>query len=302
MIGDRPASAALHAGAVAGAVADQCKLGQADRPPAAITRQAAWRIGDAGVVAAEEWLANEVPVALVYNGIAHVVMLATPCDLEDFALGFSLTEGVVEDASEVRGIEVAATGGGLELQVELASRAFAGLKGQRRQLAGRSGCGICGAESIERAIRPVVRVDHRPTVTLARVNDALAALNAAQQIRNDTGATHGAGWVDADGQLRLCREDVGRHNALDKLIGAMQRGGLATADGFVLLSSRASYEMVQKAARAGIGAVVAVSAPTALAVQVAEASGVALACWARGDRLTAYTYPDVFTRATAAAA
>jgi hypothetical protein len=140
------------------------------------------------------------------------------------------------------------------LQVEFSSRAFAGLEHQRRQLAGRTGCGICGAESIEHAVRPLARVTARPSVPLAHVNAALQALDQAQQIRNDTGATHAAGWVDAEGRLLLCREDVGRHNALDKLIGAMQRQGIDAAGGFALISSRASYEMVQKAARAGIGA------------------------------------------------
>jgi FdhD protein len=253
-----------------------------------------WRISAGGRAQAREWLAEEVPVALVYNGISHVVMLATPCDLEDFATGFSLTEGIVDSLDEIRSCEVVPVCNGIEVQVELASRAFAGLKHQRRQLAGRTGCGICGAESIERAVRPVAQLAARPKVPLAHVNAALQALDDAQQIRNDTGATHAAGWVDADGQLRLCREDVGRHNALDKLTGAMERQGITTSGGFALISSRASYEMVQKAARAGIGALVAVSAPTALAVRVAEDAGVALACWARGDRLTAYTHPEAF--------
>jgi len=281
VIDDRPASAVLNDGSGAGAAF------------AVTAARPVWRVGG-GTAQATEWLAEEVPVALVCNGIAHVVMLATPCDLEDFALGFALTEGLVDDPAEVRSVEVTQACDGIELQIELSSRAFAGLKDQRRQLAGRTGCGICGAESIERAIRPVAEVASRPAVSLARVNAALQAMDAAQSIRNDTGATHGAAWVDADGQLRLCREDVGRHNALDKLIGGMLRQGLAAEGGFALVSSRASYEMVQKAARAGIGALVAVSAPTALAVRVAEASGVALACWARGDRLTAYTFPEAF--------
>ena len=282
MIDDRPASALLDDGSGAG------------RAFAVTAARPAWRVGAGGTAEAREWLAEEVPVALVYNGISHVVMLATPCDLEDFAVGFSLTEGIVERADEVRSVEVVEACGGIEVQVEVSARAFAGLKDQRRQLAGRTGCGICGAESIERAIRPVAQVAKRPAVSLASVNAALQAMDAAQSIRNDTGATHAAGWVDADGQLRLCREDVGRHNALDKLIGGMQRKGIAPRGGFALISSRASYEMVQKAAGAGIGAVVAVSAPTALAVRVAQEAGVALACWARGDRLTAYTFPEVF--------
>lgn len=282
MIDDRPAAALLTQGAGAGDAA------------AVTASRAVWRKGSGGSEPGSEWLAEEVPVALVYNGISHVVMLATPCDLEDFAVGFSLTEGVVEAAGEVRSCEVVAACGGIELQIELSSRAFAGLKNQRRQLAGRTGCGICGAESIERAIRPVAAVAARPQVPLAHVRSALAALDDAQHIRNDTGATHAAAWVDAGGRLLLCREDVGRHNALDKLIGALQRQGLAVAGGFALVSSRASYEMVQKAARAGIGALVAVSAPTALAVRVAESAGVALACWARGDRLTAYTFQEAF--------
>ncbi len=287
MIDDRRASAVLNDGAGSGdAGFGNGRAVAASRP--------VWRVGTGGTVPATEWLAEEVPVALVYNGISHVVMLATPCDLEDFAVGFSLTEGVVEDSAEIRACEVVETCSGIELQVELSSRAFAGLKDQRRQMAGRTGCGICGAESIEQAIRPVAQVAQRPRVALARVNTALQALDTAQHIRNDTGATHAAGWIDLSGRLRLCREDVGRHNALDKLIGAMKRQRIDAAGGFALVSSRASYEMVQKTARAGVGALVAVSAPTALAVRVAQDSGVALACWARGDRLTAYTFPEAF--------
>jgi len=264
--------------------------------PAVTESQPVWRLALAGgaPVMTNEWLANEVPVALVYNGITHVVMLATPCDLEDFALGFSLSEGIIDSADELRSCEVVEGCGGLELQIEISSRAFAGLKDQRRQLAGRTGCGLCGAESLEHAMRPVAPLTQRPLVRLPHVATALDALDAAQQIRNDTGATHAAAWVDADGQLQLCREDVGRHNALDKLIGAIRRQHLATAGGFVLISSRASYEMVQKTARAGIAALVAVSAPTALAVRVASEASLALACWARGDRLTAYTHPEAF--------
>ena len=282
MINERPASAVQHDGQEAGGAF------------AVTASRRVWRVDAGGSAEAREWLAEEVPVALVYNGISHVVMLATPCDLEDFAIGFSLTEGIVESLDDIRGCEVVEACGGIELQVELSSRAFAGLKQQRRQLAGRTGCGICGAESISQAIRPTTRVAARPNVSLARVNAALQALDDAQQIRNDTGATHAAGWVDAAGRLRLCREDVGRHNALDKLIGAMQRQGIWPAGGFALISSRASYEMVHKAASAGIGALVAVSAPTALAVRVADEAGVALACWARGDRLTAYSHPEAF--------
>ncbi len=286
MIDDRPVSNLLAQADGAGVAAGSDVAVAVSRP--------VWRVGAGGGTPSSEWLAEEVPVALVYNGISHAVMLATPCDLEDFAVGFSLTEAVVDTPDEVRACEVVTVGGGLELQVELSSRAFAGLKHQRRQLAGRTGCGICGAESIEQAIRPLARVAARPRVPLTHVNAALQALDEAQQIRNDTGATHAAGWVDGDGRLLLCREDVGRHNALDKLIGAMQRQGVPVTGGFALVSSRASYEMVQKTACAGIGALVAVSAPTALAVRVAEEAGVALACWARGDRLTAYTHPEAF--------
>jgi len=286
VINDRPASTLFTDAVEADDVSGRFAV-TAARP--------AWRVERGGIATSTEWLANEIPVALVYNGISHVVMLATPCDLEDFALGFSLTEGVIDDPSEFRSCEPVAGCLGIELQVEISSRAFAALKHQRRQLAGRTGCGICGAESIEHAIRPVRPVVLRPVATLSAVNAALMALADAQQIRNDTGATHAAAWIAADGVLLLCREDVGRHNALDKLVGAMQRAAIDPGGGFALLSSRASYEMVQKASRAGIGTVVAVSAPTALAVQVAEESGVALAAWARGDRLTAYTFPEAFT-------
>jgi len=261
--------------------------------PAVTESQPVWRLAVAGgaPVMTNEWLANEVPVALVYNGITHVVMLATPCDLEDFALGFSLSEGIIDSADELRSCEVVEGCGGLELQIEISSRAFAGLKDQRRQLAGRTGCGLCGAESLEHAMRPVAPLTQRPLVRLPHVATALDALDAAQQIRNDTGATHAAAWVDADGQLQLCREDVGRHNALDKLIGAIRRQHLATAGGFVLISSRASYEMVQKAATVGIGFIAAISAPTALAIRLAQETDVTLLGFVRRQGHVVYACP-----------
>ncbi|MCK6423884.1 MAG: formate dehydrogenase accessory sulfurtransferase FdhD [Burkholderiaceae bacterium] len=238
----------------------------------------------------EEWLAEEWPVAMVYNGISHAVMLASPLDLEDFALGFSLSEGLIDRPEDLLDCEVEASGPGLALQLRVTLRCFMRLKERRRTLAGRTGCGLCGTESLSEAVRPVPRPVAPLRVPAAALQRAMAALDAAQQLQRLTGATHAAGWFDADGRLRLAREDVGRHNALDKVIGAAARAGLDPAQSFVAVTSRASYEMVYKAAHAGLGLLAAVSAPTALAVRTAEAAGLVLAGFVREDRATLYTH------------
>lgn len=236
-----------------------------------------------------ETVAEEVPVALVYNGVSHAVMLATPSDLEDFALGFSLTEGIVSRRGEVYDIAVRQTALGVEVEIDIASERFAALKARRRNLTGRTGCGLCGVESLEAAVRHPTPVASRAHVADAAILQAMSALPAHQPLHSLTGGTHAAAWADINGQVQRVREDVGRHNALDKLIGALASDDVDPTSGFVIVTSRASYEMVQKAASYGIGLLVAVSAPTAYAVRVARAAHVRLVAFARDGRFTDYS-------------
>ncbi|WP_295582646.1 formate dehydrogenase accessory sulfurtransferase FdhD [uncultured Lamprocystis sp.] len=237
---------------------------------------------------------EEVPVALVYNGISHAVMLVTPTDLEDFALGFSLGEGILTSVRELYDCECLPVRQGIECRMRVAGAPFSALKERRRTLAGRTGCGLCGVESLAALERPIVPVSvgQTCTPTARTIAGALAELPRHQPLFRLTGGGHAAAWVRADGEVRLVREDVGRHNALDKLIGALARAGLRPADGFVICTSRASYEMVQKAMSAGIGLLVAVSAPTASAIRLAQAAHISLIGFARGERMLVYTYPD----------
>ncbi|WP_332675376.1 formate dehydrogenase accessory sulfurtransferase FdhD [Aromatoleum sp.] len=252
----------------------------------------ACRLVDGETLASVENVIEEVPVALVYNGISHAVMLASPNDLEDFALGFSLSEGILQSPGELYDCEVVHSAKGIEVSLEIAAARMFGLKERRRNLAGRTGCGLCGVDSLEAAVRPPAPVAPRTAVRASAIQRALAELNAWQPLHRATGAAHAAAWADDDGKLRLVREDVGRHNALDKLAGALATRRTNTADGFALVTSRASYEMVHKAAAAGIGVLAAISAPTAFAVRVADAAHVTLIGLARTGRLTAYTHPD----------
>jgi FdhD protein len=236
-------------------------------------------------------IAREVPVALVYNGISHAVMMATPTNLEEMALGFSLSEGILERAGELYDCTIEAAPEGISVEMRIASQRLAGLQRRRRNLAGRTGCGLCGTESLAEALRPVSPVV-APLLTDAAVQRALAALRTHQPLQAATGASHGAAWCNLQGDILLLREDVGRHNALDKLIGALlQQGQDIPADGFVLVSSRASYEMVQKSCAVGIGALVAVSAPTSLAIDYAREAGQLLIGFARTGRHVIYHDP-----------
>lgn len=240
----------------------------------------------------EDQIIEEIPVALVYNGISHAVMLASPADIEDFALGFSLSEGIVEQAKEVRDMEIRSNCHGITVDLEISSQRFHALKERRRSLAGRTGCGLCGIDSIAAMgahIVPSKRCDREFRLNVDAIDESLRQLPLWQPLRTCTGASHGAAWVDLQGNIRHLREDVGRHNALDKLIGALAREGKSSSDGFVLVTSRASYEMVQKTIHAGISALVAVSAPTALAIRQAEAAGMLLVGYARDGRRVGYT-------------
>ena len=254
------------------------------------------RVRRAGTVAdTQDWLADEVPVALVFNGISHAVMLATPLDLEDFALGFGLTEGLLARPDELYDVQVRPDPAGLRVELEVSSACFARLKDKRRSMAGRTGCGLCGTESLEQVeppLRPLAACD--TPLDPAAIAGALRAMPARQALQQVTGATHAAAWCALDGSVQIVREDVGRHNALDKLVGAMVEAGVDPRDGFCCITSRASVEMVRKAVAAGITALVAVSAPTARAVDTARRAGLALAGFARRDDLVLYAHADRF--------
>lgn len=238
----------------------------------------------------EDLLALEKPVALVYNGISHAVMMASPADLEDFALGFSLSEGILANTDECYDLDIHEAPQGLTVHLTIASQRMAELKQRRRSLTGRTGCGLCGTEALEQAIRPIPSVV-APSLSDAAIQRSLQELAAHQPLLAATGASHGAAWCDAQGRIQRLREDVGRHNALDKLIGALAREALPLGEGFALVTSRASYEMVHKCASAGIGALVAVSAATALALEQAQTSGLLLAGFARPGRHLIYHRP-----------
>lgn len=231
-------------------------------------------------------LASEVPIALVFNGISHAVMMGTPSDLEDFALGFALTEGILDSAADCYGIEVrpvAAEAAGLpagmdgvEVQLDIASRCFARLKDRRRSMSGRTGCGVCGVDSftaLDLSFDPLPAHAWLTRVDAATVCAAIAGLPPLQRLNAQAGAVHAAGWAGLDGQLTDVLEDVGRHNALDKLVGRLSRTGRLGEPGFVVLSSRGSHELVRKCAKVGIAALATISAPTAMGVQMAELTG-----------------------------
>lgn len=241
---------------------------------------------------AQDWVADEVPVALEFNGISHAVMLATPLDLEDFALGFSLSEGILQSADELYAVEEEASELGITLHCRVAGAAFARLKQRRRSLAGRTGCGLCGTESLAHVARDLPLLGVGPIFGRAAISHAMAQFCAAQTLQQATGAAHAAAWCSAEGELRLLREDVGRHNALDKLIGALARQGIDAGTGFVAVTSRASFEMVQKTAAAGVPLLAAVSAPTSFAVSTAARANMTLVGFARRQDLVVYCHPE----------
>ena len=238
----------------------------------------------------------ETPVAIEINGIAYAVMMATPIDLEDFITGFMLSEGLA-DASEIGAIAVhhVEHGAGLVARVNLSAHRLAPIMERARRRLGDSSCGICGIESIEAALRPLPRLKTRNRITPQAVRLGLDALPERQTLGRQTAATHAAAYCDAGGTVLHLREDVGRHNALDKLIGALVRSGIAASDGFIIVTSRCSYELVEKVVRAGCPLLVSISAPTDLAVKRAAAAGLALAVLARGDTMLWVTQPDLET-------
>lgn len=240
-------------------------------------------------------VAEEVPVAFVYGGKPHVVMMCTPADLEDLAIGFTLSEEVVARAGEVTRVDVVRHARGIEVQMELPPDAQARIAARTRALAGRTGCGLCGIDAIDAAIRAPRPIASRATFTRGAVTRAGEALAAQQPVNNDTRAVHAAAFADASGALIVVREDVGRHNALDKVIGALARAGSDPSSGFFIVTSRASYELVQKVAVAGSPLLAAVSRPTGLAIRFAEEARLTLVGLLRGTSANVYTHPERIT-------
>ena len=237
-------------------------------------------------------IAEEVPIALVYNDRPHVVMMATPRDLDDFALGFSLSEAVIGAADEFESVQMQTLLEGIELRLRIPEARAEVLESRRRNLTGRTSCGLCGAQALEDAVRQPPAVGKGAQIDAEILQRALAQLHDRQPLNVATGATHAAAWAHADGSIALLREDVGRHNALDKLIGAMARTNENVDEGFLVVTSRASYEMVQKSATVGIALLAAISAPTALAIHLAEETGVTLIGFARAEGHVIYANPQ----------
>ncbi|WP_428485615.1 formate dehydrogenase accessory sulfurtransferase FdhD [Rhodopila sp.] len=257
--------------------------------PALSVPRLVWR-GDAAE-AGSRLVPRETPVALTYNRSTHAVMLATPADLADFAVGFSLSEGIIRHAEDIMALDIVSVPDGVELRMDLAADRLDALTRRQRRLAGPSGCGLCGLDSLAAALRPVPKVADGQGFTAGMIHTAMQSMPAAQTLNAATHAVHAAGfWTPRRGLVAL-REDVGRHNALDKLSGALACAGVPASDGLLLLSSRVSVEMVQKAATLGGSVIVAVSAPTALAIQTAERAGITLIGVARQDGFEVFTHP-----------
>jgi FdhD protein len=262
------------------------------------TSRLACRAG--GTMAANRMVPEETPVAFSYAGTTHAVMMASPADFEDFALGFSLTEGIISSPQEIEQIEVEDLGAGVDIQIRLKDQANRRFEARRRRLAGPVGCGLCGIESIEKAMRPIDDVRHS-TLTLSATDivEAVKLLAKMQPLHAKTGAVHAAGFYVPGKGIVAAREDVGRHNALDKLAGALARKEIEGASGAVVVTSRVSVEMVQKTASIGASFIIAVSAPTALAIRIAAESGMTLVALVRGEDFDIFTGPDRVTTGAA---
>lgn len=239
----------------------------------------------------QDCVAEEVPVVLVYNTVPHVVMLTTPLNLEDFALGFSLTEGIIQHPKDLQAVRIFQRSKGVEVRLTIPEHCFEKLHATRRNLTGRTGCGLCGASTLDQAIKPVRLVGAGITVAAEQLCRVLQELPDKQSLNQLTGAIHAAAWVTPEHGIVCIREDVGRHNALDKLIGCLAKSQYKFDSGWLLVTSRASYEMVHKAASVGITLLAAISAPTVLAITLAEESGLTLIGFARNDNHVIYSHP-----------
>ena len=240
----------------------------------------------------QDYIAEEVPISLVYNKVPHVVMLATPSNLEDFALGFSMTEGIIQDASELLSTRIYNRSNGIEVYLQIPNHRFECLTDRGRNLAGRTGCGLCGASTLQQVVRQPNPVSEGISLTSQNLAKALSELKEQQKINLLTGSVHAAAWAMPGHSEMELREDVGRHNALDKLIGSLLHTGKDPASGFIIVTSRASYELVQKAASVGVSLLAAISAPTGLAIRMADEVGLTLIGFAREDQHVVYTHPQ----------
>lgn len=243
----------------------------------------------------QDYIAEEVPIALLYNGTPHVVMLATPTNLEEFALGFSITEGIIKTPQEFLSARIYNRSNGIEVHVKIPEERLSCLADKGRNLTGRTGCGLCGATTLKQAMRPANAVNGDLSLSAQTLSRALQDIKHHQTLNQLTGSVHAAAWVEPDLGVFAIREDVGRHNALDKLIGLLLRSGKNLSAGFVLVTSRASYELVQKTASVGITLLAAISAPTGLAIRLADEAGLTLIGFARDDKHVVYTHPHRLT-------
>jgi FdhD protein len=246
-----------------------------------------------GTTTASRMVPEETPIALSYAGTTHAVMMASPANLEDFALGFSLTEGIIASQDEIEAIEIEELGAGIDIQIRLKDQANTRFQARRRRLAGPVGCGLCGIESIDEAMRSVDAVGQSTLTLMADdIAGSVRLLSKLQPLHAETGAVHAAGFYIPGKGIVAAREDVGRHNALDKLAGALAKAGIDGRGGAVVVTSRVSVEMVQKTASIGAAFIIAVSAPTALAIRTAQEAGMTLVALVRGDEFDIFTQPD----------
>ncbi len=241
----------------------------------------------------QDWVMDEHPVALVYNGLSHAVMMVTPTELENFAVGFSLSEGIINHRNELYDLEIVQNPAGTEVKMNISARAFTELKSKKRSLAGRTGCGLCGIESLEQfdVELPMISHSYEPD-WLQLIPSALEKLPSHQPMTQTTGGAHAAAWITSKGDLLAVFEDVGRHNALDKLLGYLTLNQHDIQNGFVLMTSRASYELVRKCAKLDIALLASISAPTSFAITLAERSGLGLVSFCRGDGFVVYQTTD----------